>query len=216
MELARQWRTRSSGRHVSESASTPGRRGAAARETARALSVLRSELVPFLSNPKHRDERRGRARLLAIVRAPVIRLGLWAGFTHVDYAYVHGNVSSVHVGARCSTMNTVFNVVSGDIWIGEDTYFSHGCYVLTGQHRFYRGRRVGLVPDAPFEEVPSTGNDIRIGRGCYIGANATILANVTIGDHCIIGAGAVVTTDIPSGSFAAGVPAIIKRSLQGS
>jgi len=73
-----------------------------------------------------------------------------------------------------------------------------------------------LVPDAPFEEVPSTGNDIRIGRGCYIGANATILANVTIGDHCIIGAGAVVTTDIPSGSFAAGVPAIIKRSLQGS
>jgi len=178
--------------------------------------VLRSELVPFLSNPKHRDERRGRARLLAIVRAPVIRLGLWAGFTHVDYAYVHGNVSSVHVGARCSTMNTVFNVASGDIWIGEDTYFSHGCYVLTGQHRFYRGRRVGLVPDAPFEEVPSTGNDIRIGRGCYIGANATILANVTIGDHCIIGAGAVVTTDIPSGSFAAGVPAIIKRSLQGS
>ena len=178
----------------------------------RAPSVLRSEWMPFLSNPKHRSERRGRARLLAIARAPVIRLGLWAGFTHVDYAYVHGDLSRVHLGARCSTMNTVFNVASGDIWIGDDTYFSHGCYVLTGQHRFYQGRRVGLVPAAPYEEVPTTGKDIRIGRGCYVGANATILAGVTIGDNCIIGAGAVVTTDIPSGSFAVGVPAAIKRN----
>lgn len=178
-----------------------------------ALSVLRSEWMPFVSNPKHRDERKGRARLLAIARAPIIRIGLWAGFTHIDYAYVHGDRSRIHLGARCSTMNTVFNVASGEIWIGDDTYFSHGCYVLTGQHRFYRGRRVGLGSHAPFAEVPRTGNDIRIGRGCYIGANATILADVTIGDHCVVGAGAVVTTDIPTGSFATGVPATIKKSL---
>jgi len=108
----------------------------------------------------------------------------------------------------------VFNVASGEIWVGENTYFSHGCYVLTGQHRFYEGRRIGLVAGAPLEEVPRTGNDIRIGRGCYIGANATILANVTIGDDCIIGAGAVVTADVPGGSFVAGVPAKIKRSHQ--
>jgi len=169
--------------------------------------------MPFLSNPKRREERTGRARLRAIIRAPVVRIGLLAGFMHVDYAYVHGDVSRVHVGARCSTMNTVFNVASGEIWVGDDTYFSHGCYVLTGQHRFHRGKRVGLTADAPFDEVPRTGNDIRIGSGCYIGANATILANVTIGDDCVIGAGAVVTNDIPSGSFVAGVPATIKRSL---
>lgn len=179
----------------------------------RALVVLRSELMPFIANPKRRDERRGRARLLAILRAPTIRLGLWAGFAHVDYAYVHGDVSRVHLGARCSTMNTVFNVSSGEIWVGDDTYFSHGCYVLTGQHRFYRGRRVGLVEGSPYEETPASGNDIMIGNGCYIGANATILANVMIGDNCIIGAGAVVTTDIPAGSFAIGVPATVKRRL---
>lgn len=168
--------------------------------------------MPFIANPKRRDERRGSARVLAILRAPLIRLGLWAGFEHTDYAYVHGNIRRVHIAAGCSTMNTVFNVSSGEIWVGDDTYFSHGCYVLTGQHRYYRGRRAGLVGDSPYEETPSTGNDIKIGCGCYIGANATILANVTIGDDCIIGAGAVVTKDIPAGSFATGVPATVKRT----
>ncbi|MEJ7783712.1 MAG: acyltransferase [Solirubrobacteraceae bacterium] len=108
-------------------------------------------------------------------------------------------------------MNTVFNVTSGEIWVGDDTYFSHGCYVLTGQHRFYRGRRVGLVANSPYEETPPSGNDITIGKGCYIGANATILARVTIGDNCIVGAGAVVTSSIPAGSFAVGVPATVRR-----
>lgn len=177
--------------------------------------VLRSELMPFIANPKRRQERRLGARLHAVARAPFVRLGLWAGFTHVDYAYVHGDISRVHIGARCSTMNTVFNVSSGEIWVGNDTYFSHGCYVLTGQHRFYQGRRVGLVESSPYDETPASGNDIIIGHGCYIGANATILAKVRIGDHSIIGAGAVVTTSIPAGSFAVGVPATVKPNRQG-
>ena len=184
-----------------------------AATTRRILTVLRSEWMPFISNPKHRAKQTRRAKMLAVMRAPVIRVGLWAGFTHIDYAYVHGDVSRLHIGSGCSTMNTVFNVASGEIWVGDDTYFSHGCYVLTGKHRFHSGKRVGLMDSPPFEEVPRTGNDVRIGRGCYIGANATILANVTIGDNCIIGAGAVVTADIPSESFVTGVPATIKGRL---
>ncbi len=97
---------------------------------------------------------------MAALRSPVTRLGLWTGFPQIDYVYVHGDLSRVHVGAGCSTTNTVFNVSSGEVWIGDNTCFSHGCYVLTGEHRFYQGRRVGLVADAPFKEVPLTGNDI--------------------------------------------------------
>lgn len=108
-------------------------------------------------------------------------------------------------------MDTVFNVISGDIWIGDDTYFSHGCWVLTGIHQFHDGRRVGLAGDAPMEETPSSGNDIVIGRGCLIGAGAAILGGVTLGDNVIVGAGAVVTKDLPSGAFAVGVPAGVKR-----
>lgn len=124
---------------------------------------------------------------------------------------MHGDKSRVHIGERCSTMDTVFNVISGHVWVGDDTYFSHGCWVLTGVHQFYAGRRVGLVDDAPIEETPVAGNDVVIGRGCLIGAGAFILAGVTLGDDVIVGAGAVVTHDIPSGAFAAGVPARVLR-----
>lgn len=48
---------------------------------------------------------------------------------------------------------------------------------------------------------------VKIGGHVDIGAGAKIIRPVTIGDHAKIGANAVVTTDIPSGSVAAGIPA---------
>ncbi len=40
----------------------------------------------------------------------------------------------------------------------------------------------------------------------FIGANSTIIYDVTIGNNVIIGAGSVITRDIPDYSVAAGVP----------
>jgi acetyltransferase-like isoleucine patch superfamily enzyme len=150
--------------------------------------------------------------ILRLILLPITRLGLLCGFPNIDYAYVHGRVRRLHIGQRCSTMNTTFNVVSGDVYIGDDTLFSHNCYVLTGIHRFYNGKRASLQADSPIAEVPLEGRDIRIGNGCFIGAGATIIGGVTIGDNVIIGAGAVVTSDVPTGSFVAGVPARVMKS----
>ena len=160
----------------------------------------------FVWNEGRRDHPR-QHRLLRLLLLPATKLGLWCGFTNIDYSYVHGPVSRVHIGQRCSIMNTTFNVISGHVHIGDDTIFSHGCYVLTGQHRFFEGRRASLHPDPSYREVPTEGRDIRIGQGCFIGANASILGGVSIGDHVIVGAGAVVTKDVDSGSFVVGVPA---------
>jgi maltose O-acetyltransferase len=41
-----------------------------------------------------------------------------------------------------------------------------------------------------------------------------VTGGTTIGDNTIIGAGAVVALDIPSGVFAAGVPARVIRKLE--
>ena len=42
---------------------------------------------------------------------------------------------------------------------------------------------------------------------CFIGANSTILCNVTIGPDSIVGAGSIVSRDIPANSVYAGNPA---------
>jgi acetyltransferase-like isoleucine patch superfamily enzyme len=52
-----------------------------------------------------------------------------------------------------------------------------------------------------------------IGKGVWIGANATILPGVQIGDHSVIGAGAVVTKDVAPYSVAVGVPARVIRQI---
>jgi carbonic anhydrase/acetyltransferase-like protein (isoleucine patch superfamily) len=54
----------------------------------------------------------------------------------------------------------------------------------------------------------------RIGDRCLIGNNATILDGAEIGDGSIVAAGAVVTgrSQIPPGSFVAGVPAEVRGS----
>ena len=47
---------------------------------------------------------------------------------------------------------------------------------------------------------------IIIGNNVFIGANTTILYDVTIGNNVVIGAGSVVTKNIPDDCVAAGVP----------
>lgn len=164
----------------------------------------------FIFNPKRRAEAGLRTRLRQIITWPFVELALWCGFENIDYAYVHGDKTRVHIGRNCSTMNTLFNVISGTITIGDDTLFAHRCMVLTGIHQFVGGRRAGLnVP--PQEETPSSGRDIIIGRGCFIGSGAIILGNVNIGDNVIVAAGAVVTFDLPSNCLAGGIPARVIR-----
>jgi acetyltransferase-like isoleucine patch superfamily enzyme len=165
--------------------------------------------VAFILNHKRQEQwaRSRRSRLRVAVQAPLVRLGVWCGFTNIDYAYVHGPPERLHLGRRCSTMNTLFNVVSGHIYVGDDVAFAHGCQVLTGEHRFFRGMRASFQADSPYDEVPVEGNDIHIGDRCFVGSGAIILKNVTIGDDVRIGAHAVVNTDLPSGCFAVGIPA---------
>lgn len=69
-------------------------------------------------------------------------------------------------------------------------------------------RRSSWVGDHPTRL--STG--VVIGSDVWIGYGAVVLSGITIGDSCVIAAGAVVTTDIPSNSIAAGIPARVIKS----
>ena len=160
----------------------------------------------FVLNPKRTINRTSKEKIRYWIQILFIKFGLWCGFQNIEYSYVHGDKKRLIIGNGCSTTNTIFNVVSGKIIIGDNTFFGHSCMVLTGTHKYYKGIRGGLH-DPPIEETPSDGRDIIIGSGCFIGSGVIIVGCVEIGNNTVIGAGAVVTKNIPSGCFAAGVPA---------
>lgn len=73
------------------------------------------------------------------------------------------------------------------ILIGDGTVFGPGVAMISANHRI--GDLHEWTPCRP----------IRIGRHCWIGANAVILPGVELGDHTIVGAGTVVNRSYPAG-----------------
>lgn len=79
--------------------------------------------------------------------------------------------------------------------IGDDTMFAPGVKIVSANHDVSDYSK--WVPSAP----------IRIGRRCWLGANAVVLPGVTLGDGVVVGAGAVVTRSFEDRAVVAGVPA---------
>ena len=119
------------------------------------------------------------------------------------YAYVQGGAGGVRLGNRVEINN--FSIVNGTggVDIGDDTLIGPGVRIISYQHQYAAGQTI--------RSQPTEGKPIRIGRDCWIGANAVILAGVAVGDGAVIAAGAVVTRDVASGAVVAGVPAVVKK-----
>jgi acetyltransferase-like isoleucine patch superfamily enzyme len=125
---------------------------------------------------------------------------------------IYGERSRLKTGKNVSLVNTLFNLSSGNIYIGDNTIFGHGCMVITGVHQFKDGRRKKLVTGG--DEAPLSGYDIKIGSGCWIASGSIIIGRVKIGHNVIVAAGAVVTRDIPDGVMVGGVPARIIKKVE--
>jgi len=126
--------------------------------------------------------------------------------------YVEGDGGRLHLGKQVRLANTLLNLESGSIFIGDNTIFGYNVMVLTGRHSFCDGERASLSlgrgrsTSGVGQEVPRSGFDIHIGKGCWIASGAIISGGVKIGNNVIIAANAVVSKDIPDFSIAAGVP----------
>lgn len=157
----------------------------------------------------HATKNRLRVMLRPIFR-PVMREIAWFRYnTH----FIDGNPQRVTIGQRVGLANTLINVASGSVSIGDHSIFGYGVMLLTGHHRFLDGHRASLAVKSDGgwgggeEEVPTSGHDISIGTGCWIASGAIVTGGVTIGNHAIVMAGAVVTRDVPAGAIVGGVPA---------
>lgn len=143
---------------------------------------------------------------LALVESDEIGAGtrVWA-WAHV--------MAGARIGADCNIGEHCFvesGAVLGDrvtvkngvaIWDGvvaEDDVFLGPNAVLTNDPR-PRSRN----PD--FKPSPT-----RLARGCSVGANATVLCDLTVGRHALVAAGAVVTRDVPDHALVVGAPARVR------
>jgi acetyltransferase-like isoleucine patch superfamily enzyme len=88
--------------------------------------------------------------------------------------------------------------------IGDDTLIAPGVKIISSNHR---------IGDLIAHDVCEP---IRIGKRCWLGANAIILPGVQLGDDTVVAAGAVVTKSFPSGCVVAGVPAKVIREVGAS
>ncbi|KWF17085.1 hypothetical protein WL84_06090 [Burkholderia cenocepacia] len=120
-----------------------------------------------------------------------------------------GDWSRVDAGENVQLVNTLLNVSSGRISIGEQTFFGHNVSLITGTHDL-----ASVMADR--HDYPRDGRDIMIGKGVWIASNAIVLGPCTIGDNAVVAAGAVVTGgQLESGCLYAGVPAKRIRTLIG-
>lgn len=128
------------------------------------------------------------------------------------------------INSNISFMVHYTSIVSGDITFGKNVapYFANsaGCYIQ-GRNGITIGDNTMFAPGVKIISANHNledftkhddGPPIKIGNGCWLGANAVILPGVELGDNVIVGAGSVVTKSFTSNLIVGGVPAkIIKH-----
>ncbi|MEU0494529.1 serine O-acetyltransferase EpsC [Mycobacterium sp. NPDC006124] len=95
--------------------------------------------------------------------------------------------------------------------IGRRFFIDHGMGVVIGETTeigddvmVYHGVTLGGRTLQQVKRHPTIGHRVTIGAG------AKILGPLTVGDDSAIGANAVVTRDVPAGSIATGIPAVVR------
>ncbi|MFP3591373.1 sugar O-acetyltransferase [Chryseobacterium sp. SIMBA_038] len=91
----------------------------------------------------------------------------------------------------------------GGITIEDNVQIAPKVSLLTESHPLNPNERQSLIP-----------KPIHIKKNAWIGANATILQDVTIGEYAVVAAGSVVTEDVPDNVVVGGIPAKIIKEIK--
>lgn len=121
----------------------------------------------------------------------------------------YGDIKRLSVGKRVSLANTLFNMRSGNVKIGNGVIFGHDCMVLTGFHDYSKSGE-----DRDRITVENANRNIVIEDGVWVASGVIIIGPVKIGKNAVIGAGSVVSKNIEQGMIAYGIPAKVKRKIK--
>ena len=141
----------------------------------------------------------------ALVESALIgaRTRIWA-FAHI--------LPGAVLGADCNICDHVF--IENDVRLGDRVTVKSGVQLWDGvtlEDDVFVGANATFTNDGfpRSKHYPETFLRTRVCAGASIGANATILPNLTIGRQAMVGAGAVVTHDVPPYAIVTGNPARI-------
>ena len=107
----------------------------------------------------------------------------------------------VIVGKNVILNNAFFNLACGNITLEDFAFLGHNTSLITGTHDTL------LKNHARQAAIPSSGRDIIIGGGAFLGANSTIIGPCRIGQDAVVDIGSVVVNDLEAGWIYSGVPA---------
>lgn len=116
-----------------------------------------------------------------------------------------GAVIGKHCNINCHTF------IENDVVIGDRVTIKSGVYIWNGiriEDDVFIGPNATFVNDKfpRSKKYPEKFQGIKIGKCASIGANATILGNITIGEYSMIGAGSVITKNVGPFSLVYGNP----------
>lgn len=112
----------------------------------------------------------------------------------------------IHDYARLRNNCKILNAPGSKVIIKKYAVVASGCTFITDGHvntvgipQFFLGQ----------SHIHDKSGDITVQEDAWIGANCTIMPNVTIGRGALVGTGALVTKDVPPYALVVGVPAKI-------
>jgi serine O-acetyltransferase len=108
-----------------------------------------------------------------------------------------------------SRMSELFQVdINPATRVGKGVFLDHGTGIVIGETAVV-GDDVSILQGVTLGGTGAQMGDRhpKVGKGVLLGANASVLGNITIGDYAKIASGSVVLKPVPAGCTAAGVPA---------
>lgn len=121
-----------------------------------------------------------------------------------DFVFVWGG-QGVTIGQNCDIQPHVVVWGGGTLEIGDRVSVGPGTVLLTAVYSHAEGMR--MVDGMPEGASKALYGRLIIGSDVYIGANATLMPEVTIGDGAIVGAGSFVNKDCEPWGIYVGTPA---------
>lgn len=117
--------------------------------------------------------------------------------------------NNIIIGDRCDIGTR--NRIVGEVVIESDVLFGPDVFMCSSNH-VYEDPKIPIKDQGAYFVRRNGHDELKIGRGSWIGVHAAIIGDVHIGRNCVVGANAVVTRDIPDFCVVIGAPAkIVKK-----